>query len=250
MNQDSDATGSKSQQATADNARASTFPPLETLYVQTDTGMNVGATETLGFQNSIFSQSNNPKVLMFHFLFRTLAIIIYLFCGWFTSSYVLIFVILVLLLSFDFWTVKNVSGRILVGLRWWNQIRPDGSSSWMFESKRDSTSSINPTDYRLFWWSLYGYAAFWLLLSFFALIQLSIKWLIVTILASILNMANVIGYTRCDKDAKRRIIGSMSDSVVGELLKSQWQSMWPESNQEALQQSSSNTNTKLPPGAV
>ncbi len=28
----------------------------------------------------------------------------------------------VLLLAFDFWTVKNVSGRLLVGLRWWNEV--------------------------------------------------------------------------------------------------------------------------------
>jgi hypothetical protein len=28
-----------------------------------------------------------------------------------------------LLLAFDFWTVKNVTGRLLVGLRWWNEVR-------------------------------------------------------------------------------------------------------------------------------
>jgi Eukaryotic protein of unknown function (DUF846) len=30
--------------------------------------------------------------------------------------------------------VKNVSGRLLVGLRWWNETGPDGESVWVFES--------------------------------------------------------------------------------------------------------------------
>jgi hypothetical protein len=51
-----------------------------------------------------------------------------------TVNSVLLFVIIVLLLAFDFWTVKNVSGRLLCGLRWWNETGPDGESVWVFES--------------------------------------------------------------------------------------------------------------------
>ena len=29
--------------------------------------------------------------------------------------------------------VKNVSGRLLVGLRWWHEVKDDGSSEWKFE---------------------------------------------------------------------------------------------------------------------
>src|SRR5271169_1805961 len=49
-------------------------------------------------------------------------------------SSIFLFVIIVLLLAFDFWTVKNVSGRLLCGLRWWNETGPDGESVWVFES--------------------------------------------------------------------------------------------------------------------
>lgn len=31
---------------------------------------------------------------------------------------------------------KNVSGRLLVGLRWWNQVDEDGKSRWVFESRK------------------------------------------------------------------------------------------------------------------
>jgi hypothetical protein len=30
--------------------------------------------------------------------------------------------------------VKNISGRILVGLRWWNEVTEEGESHWKFES--------------------------------------------------------------------------------------------------------------------
>lgn len=31
---------------------------------------------------------------------------------------------------------QNVTGRLLVGLRWWNQIDEDGRSLWVFEAKK------------------------------------------------------------------------------------------------------------------
>lgn len=34
---------------------------------------------------------------------------------------------------------QNVSGRLLVGLRWWNQVDEDGKSHWIFESRKVST---------------------------------------------------------------------------------------------------------------
>lgn len=63
-----------------------------------------------------------------------MAILTYMFGTWFSSSFVNIFVITVLLLAFDFWTVKNVTGRLMVGLRWWSEVREDGSTEWRFEA--------------------------------------------------------------------------------------------------------------------
>lgn len=42
----------------------------------------------------------------------------------------------ILLLSADFWTVKNITGRLLVGLRWWNYVDDDGKSHWVFEARQ------------------------------------------------------------------------------------------------------------------
>lgn len=31
---------------------------------------------------------------------------------------------------------QNVTGRLMVGLRWWNHIDEDGKSHWVFESRK------------------------------------------------------------------------------------------------------------------
>ena len=130
------------------------------------------------------------------------AIIVYIICGLFSNSFVTNYVIVVVLLMLDFWTVssssmfstlqacqararpllttrgkmvmvqldrgnpmsagvqsqadsiyrkqvcdstclaqtKNVAGRLLVGLRWWNEVTDEGSN-WRFETLEEVMSS-------------------------------------------------------------------------------------------------------------
>lgn len=49
--------------------------------------------------------------------------------SFYTKSFIMVFIVVVTFLAFDFWTVKNVSGRLLVGLRWWNKVRCDNDKS-------------------------------------------------------------------------------------------------------------------------
>lgn len=41
---------------------------------------------------------------------------------------------------------QNVSGRLLVGLRWWNQVDEDGKSHWIFESRKVSRHSTGKAE--------------------------------------------------------------------------------------------------------
>ncbi|CAL5367018.1 unnamed protein product [Camellia sinensis] len=75
----------------------------------------------------------NPQICFFHVLFKAAALAFYILSALFVDSFVIIFVVTVLLAALDFWVVKNVSGRILVGLRWWNEITDEGESVWKFE---------------------------------------------------------------------------------------------------------------------
>nr|DAD33016.1 TPA_asm: hypothetical protein HUJ06_011867 [Nelumbo nucifera] len=98
----------------------------------------------------------NPKTCFFHVFFKAAALAFYILSALFFSSFVVIFVVTVLLAALDFWVVKNVSGRILVGLRWWNEIDDQGESIWKFEClDQESLARMNKKDSWLFWWTLY-----------------------------------------------------------------------------------------------
>ena len=59
-------------------------------------------------------------LLLAHFAFKGLGTTLYLLANLVGLSYIATFVFVVLLLSVDFWLVKNLSGRLLAGLRWWS----------------------------------------------------------------------------------------------------------------------------------
>ncbi|KAI9010154.1 hypothetical protein DFJ74DRAFT_686192 [Hyaloraphidium curvatum] len=177
----------------------------------------------VGGVSGILRASSHPGVLIFHLLFRTLALATYILGSFFSSSFILLFVVTTLLLAFDFWTVKNVSGRLLVGLRWWNEIRDDGSNVWVFESKPDR--SVNPIDSRIFWTTLYVFPLLWVFFGFVALVKFSFGWLLLCSIAVALNVSNTVSYYRCEQDAKARystfmganngFLGSMVSGIVG-----------------------------------
>jgi hypothetical protein len=65
-----------------------------------------------------------------------------MFSSWFFANELSLYIILILICSVDFWITKNITGRygfyhllrVLVGLRWWNQIDDDGNETWVYES--------------------------------------------------------------------------------------------------------------------
>jgi len=158
----------------------------------------------------IFRQSAHPLALFFLYCFRIAAIAVYILCGWFTSNYVLSTVLVVVLLAMDFWNCRNVSGRILVGLRFWNQVDEDGESYWVFES-RDPSRPANPVDSRMFWIALYVFPLLWAVLLIVSLLKLGFAFIPIVVLALVFNMTNVIGFTYADRDAKQK----WANGVVG-----------------------------------
>jgi hypothetical protein len=70
-------------------------------------GKSVRTRRVYDFWSEPTNQSAHPVALLFLFLFRTLAIVIYLLGGFlFPGNYVLSTVVVVVLLAMDFWTCK------------------------------------------------------------------------------------------------------------------------------------------------
>lgn len=75
--------------------------------------------EGMGFAGGslgIIRQSRHPRTAFFHYFFKGLALFFYIMGGWkiVSSNTVVTYILCILFLAFDFWTVKNVSGRLMV----------------------------------------------------------------------------------------------------------------------------------------
>ncbi|MCJ1479060.1 Golgi apparatus membrane protein tvp23 [Lambiella insularis] len=121
--------------------------------------------------------SSHPVTLVTFLGFRISSLLVYLFGGLFVkNNFVLIFILTIILLAMDFYYLKNIAGRRLVGLRWWNEVDTStGDSTWVFESADGRGNTGNKTDSRFFWLALYVQPVFWAALGF--LYILSPKWL-------------------------------------------------------------------------
>lgn len=157
----------------------------------------------------------------FFLAFRTGAFLTCLLGSFFSNNFTLIFVLVILQLAF--WTTKNVSGRLLVGLRWWNEIQLDGSNKWVFESAH--VKFINKfVIYRKYSNQLKYYSRieiqivqihccfgrsymvhlyFGGIFAFSCILTMKAFWLCVVVIAIVMNAANVYEFSQCNKDAKR-----------------------------------------------
>ena len=166
------------------------------------------------------------------------SLLMYLFGVLFIKNFVLVFIFTLLLLSLDFYYLKNIAGRRLVGLRWWNEVNTTtGDSHWVFESRETSAPSAsggmgggaeqNKTDKRFFWMAIYVVPALWVGLAdsggykiaegymvgycWYAsslplpacrfAIEREDNWLTRTskVIALILTITNATAFSRCDK---------------------------------------------------
>jgi hypothetical protein len=170
----------------------------------------------------------------------------------------MIFIITILLLAADFYYLKNIAGRRLVGLRWWNEVdQQTGDSHWVFESSEPGTKVINATDSRFFWLAIYAQPLLWIALAILALVRGLFMWLPLvgmcefftppmssTIdpyrdeslsnlspgIALVLTITNGLAFSRCDKFSQAsnlagsafssgNLAGSIASNMVGRLFR-------------------------------
>ncbi|EME43908.1 hypothetical protein DOTSEDRAFT_151483 [Dothistroma septosporum NZE10] len=174
--------------------------------------------------------SAHPITLVTFLSFRIASLLVYLLGLIFTSNFVLIFIITILLLAADFYYLKNIAGRRLVGLRWWNEVNsPSGESHWVFESAPQPNEPggkiVNATDKRFFWLALYAQPGLWVALAIVAIARLEPIWLTLVAIALVLTVTNTLAFSRCDKFSQASGLverglysGSLARNVGGALV--------------------------------
>ena len=143
-------------------------------------------------------KSKSPQVALMTVSLKLLALIIFLFFNIFTSNEALVMIIVISLIAADFWYTKNISGRILVGLRWWNNYDANTQeNTWKFESKNEIKEPN--IDRKTFWFSLYGFAGIWLILFIWECIMFNFNWAFLCLISLVISGTNVYGFFRCSK---------------------------------------------------
>ncbi|KAK4468340.1 hypothetical protein MN116_008134 [Schistosoma mekongi] len=205
------------------------------------------------------SPSTRRLAIIGHFLFRSSALIIYLLCAWFTTSFVLPFIFILICLSLDFWVVKNISGRILVGLRWSSYTDEAGTVHWRYDARKPSpidsadVSSLSRRELaarivrqqlsRLFWIGLIASPALWCVFFLASIFSLHIRWAFVCSIALCMNVANVYGYIRCwmsnmDESASN-LLTVIKSTASSKIFTNLWPSVKTKPNINNLSDSSS-----------
>ncbi len=159
--------------------------------------------KSLIFQKLGVSNSNNPIICIFHLLFKILAIVTYLFSGFILNS-ITIFILVSIFAVLDFWIVKNLSGRILAGLRWWRVIDEKGEEKWIFESF-DEDKKANNIDLWFFWYGQIIASVFWLFITLVKFLTLNVFWVILSGSTLALLSTNLYAYYKCRKDYQKKL---------------------------------------------
>eukprot|EP01096_Ripella_sp_DP13-Kostka_P007651 TRINITY_DN2806_c0_g1_i1.p1 TRINITY_DN2806_c0_g1~~TRINITY_DN2806_c0_g1_i1.p1 ORF type:complete len:253 (+),score=108.42 TRINITY_DN2806_c0_g1_i1:38-760(+) len=146
----------------------------------------------------------HPIAVFFHCFFKVLAILAYLLLGIFFDDFVTVFILVILLSVFDFWVTKNVTGRLLVGLRWWNEVREDGTNEWIFESLEGKRQVVK-VELLVFWGALLLNPVIWVVLGIVCILKININWIIVVIIVIALSLINLFGYIKCATEARKRL---------------------------------------------
>lgn len=107
---------------------------------------------------------------------------------------------------------KNVSGRKLVGLRWWNEVKEDGTEVWIFESKNEVKESN--ADTRIFWLCTYLSTAAWTIIFIWDIISFKWIWAIIALVCLVFSGTNLYGFFKCSKKQQESVTKLSAKAVV------------------------------------
>jgi hypothetical protein len=88
-------------------------------------------------------------------------------------------------------------------LRWWNEVKEDGSEVWIYESDHEVRKTS--IDSSIFWFSLYATPIFWAVFLILEIIGLKAMWSINCIISLVLSGSNMVGYYKCSGEQKKKL---------------------------------------------
>ena len=144
---------------------------------------------------NFYKKSSYPMISLLTVLTKLAAIISFFLFSIFLSNEAIIMFIVVLFGACDFWITKNISGRFLAGLRWYNLLKLETNTEiWVFEGKNENNADF--IDRGIFWYSLYFNDIAWVVLFLWEIIRLKFDWSFICLILIILTFTNSYGFYR------------------------------------------------------
>jgi hypothetical protein len=141
-------------------------------------------------------QSAHPCVITWDLILKIAPIALYIVASFLPNSLIIRLSCITILAAIDFWFTKNISGRVLVGLRWGRVVHEDGEEEFIYETKRNELKN-NPVDSKFFWGLLAVSFVIWLVFLFFNILALT-NLMIILIPVSLLG-CNLYSFYKCSK---------------------------------------------------
>jgi hypothetical protein len=168
----------------------------------------------------VISQSSSPGVAAVHIILKIAIVGVYLILPFMTSSFNVLMVV-VIGAAIDFWIVKNLAGRLLVGLRWWIDFDENGEEKWKFECKVDERSN-SPASEKAFWWTQALFSLIWILLSVINVLKIDLTQITICFFCTALLLFNLYSYYKCSKvqsENVQKLIGQYGSEAAQKFMK-------------------------------
>ena len=144
---------------------------------------------------NFYKKSTYPMISLLTVLIKLASIISFFLFSIFLSNEAIIMFIVVLFGACDFWITKNISGRFLAGLRWYNLLKLETNTEiWVFEGKNEYNADF--IDKGIFWYSLYFNDIVWIILFLWEIIRLKFDWSFICLILIIFTFTNTYGFYR------------------------------------------------------
>ncbi|CAD8100642.1 unnamed protein product [Paramecium sonneborni] len=154
------------------------------------------------------TKAAHPGICFFHIFFKFCAFFSYLFLGLIIQSTLFQYILIMIFHAFDFYTVKNITGKFLVGLRWYSDFNPRGDEIWRFECfDKCKRSKI---DSSVFWTFQFGASCAWAFFLFTNVFSFELVDIMFAGIGASLSWINLWGFYKCSKDQQRKMKGVQS----------------------------------------
>ena len=149
-----------------------------------------------------YKKSNHPTISIMTSCLKLFPLITYIIFGIFMSNDGLLILFTLLLASCDFWFTKNIAGRILVGLRWWVEIK-NNEEIWRYESSNEIKEGA---DKGIFWACIYLNSIVWGIFFIFDLMTFKFVWGGLTLIMFCLANVNTYEFFKCSKSQQKNLM--------------------------------------------